>query len=116
MTHDDAVYELTHTFGLRDFPTCVIRVLDEGVLINHSKNANLATNFDTPLQAEFDASSQIFLQEVGLALRENRFALIATRDIEPGEEFTNNYFEDEFDPPFYLRLYEEYGVEENYLE
>ncbi|MGI9352393.1 MAG: SET domain-containing protein-lysine N-methyltransferase [Rhizobiaceae bacterium] len=113
---EKAVYELTHSFGIPDFPASIVRILDEGVLINHSDNANLATNFGVPLSAQLDVSSRSYLRNVSEALLQDRFTLIATRDIQSGEEFTNNYFEDVLDPPFYLRLCDEYDVKEKYLE
>jgi hypothetical protein len=42
--------------------------------------------------------------------------LVATRDIEIGEEFTNDYAAEVVDPPFYDILYEHYGVSEGYLD
>jgi hypothetical protein len=92
MTHADIVHELTHVFGLREFPGCLIRVHDDGVLINHSDKANLATNNSA-----------------------DRYALVATRDIAEGEELTNDYAGDVVDPPFYDALCEAYGVDEDYL-
>ena len=44
MSQAEVVYELTHVFGLNEFPGCLIRILDDGVLINHSSNSNLATS------------------------------------------------------------------------
>lgn len=116
MPRDQVVYEFTHVFGFADFPTCVIRVLDEGALINHAGAANLATNFAAPFAARPDPSSPTYLRDVAQALLEDRFALIALRDIEVGEEFTVNYSEDIYDPPFFLRLYEEHGIVETYLD
>lgn len=116
MSRDEAAYEFTHVFGFADFPTCVIRVLDEGALINHAAAANLATNFAAPLTARPDPSSATYLRNVAQALLEDRFALVALRDIEAGEEFTVNYSEDIYDPPFFLRLYEEHGIVETYLD
>lgn len=115
MSPDEVVYELTHVFGLADFPSCLIRIRDAGVLINHDYNANLATNFARPMQARPDTTRPGYLDAVALALLEDRFALRATRDIAPGEELTNNYDQDVFDPPFFLRLYAQYGVEEDYF-
>ena len=116
MPRDQVVYEFTHVFGFADFPTCVIRVLDEGALINHAEAANLATNFAAHLAARPDLSSPTYLRDVAQALLKDRFALIALRDIEAGEEFTVNYSEDIYDPPFFLRLYEEHGIVETYLD
>jgi hypothetical protein len=50
------------------------------------------------------------------ALLDVRYALTATRDIEIGEEFTNDYAAEVVDPPFYDILYEHYGVSEGYLD
>lgn len=115
LAHADAVYEFTHTFGLADFPECVIRVLDDGGRINHAAKPTLATNFGLPMRATLDPSSPAYLKQVAAALLEDRFALIAIYDIGSGEEFTNNYDEEECNPPFYQRLYEAYGVVEHYF-
>ena len=114
MSPADVVYELTHVFGLADFPECLIRVLDDGVLINHSNDANLVTNNSTASKTSFDVSSRQYLNRVTEALLEDRYALVATRDIEKDEEFTNDYCV-EFVPPYYDVLYEQYGVREDYL-
>ncbi|MBT4889404.1 MAG: SET domain-containing protein [Rhodospirillales bacterium] len=117
MTHDEIVYELTHVFGLRELPGCLIRVWDEGVLINHSSNANLITNNTATIERSLDAESNNYIQNVTKELLADRYALVATRDIEIGEEFTNDYFAEEVaDAPFYDVLYEQYGVIEDYIE
>lgn len=91
MTHDEVVYELTHVFGLKEIRDCLIRVHDEGVLINHSSSANLATNNTEPMENPFDTTSDHYIHVVTKALLTDRYALEATRDIEMGEEFTNDY-------------------------
>ncbi len=116
LSREKVVYELTHTFGMRDFPDAVIRILDEGALINHSERANLATNFAVPFLGQLESSSPNYLEDVFRTLLQDRFALVATRDISEGEEFTNNYLKEVFDPPFYLRLCDEYDLDEDYLE
>ena len=82
MVHADVVYELTHVFGLKDMPGCLIRVFDDGVLINHSSDANLATNNTAAIGTSLDVTSIHYIQNVTKALLEDRYALIATRDIE----------------------------------
>jgi hypothetical protein len=116
MTHDEVVYELTHVFGLGEMPDCLIRIHDEGVLINFSSSANLATNNAKPLEKPFDATSDHYIQDITRALLTDRYALVATQDIEKGEEFTNDYAAEIEDPAFYKILYEQYGVEESYLD
>ena len=115
MSHAEVVYELTHCFGLADFPGCVIQVLDDGALINHSSNANLVTNNSAPADASLNVNSRDYLNTVTKVLLDDRYALIATRDIEIGEEYTNNYNADCAEPPYFDILYEQYGVRENYL-
>ena len=39
MSRADVVYQLTHVFGLKDFHGVLIRILDGGALINHSRKA-----------------------------------------------------------------------------
>ena len=116
MERAEVVYELTHVFGLKELPGCLIRIYDDGVLINHSSNANLATNNATAVETSLDVTSVDYVQDVTKALLDVRFALVATRDIEIGEEFTNDYAADVFDPPFYDDLCEHYGVSESYLD
>ena len=60
----DVVYELTHVFGLEDFPSCLILALDDGVLINHSRNPTLVTNNAAPASTSFDVNSRRYLHSV----------------------------------------------------
>ncbi len=115
MSHAEVVYELTHIFGLKDFPGCLIRILDDGVLVNHSSNANLATNNATASHATLDVTSPHYLRNVTEALLNNRYALVATRDIERGDEFTNDYAAEVIDPPYYDILFEQYGLSEEFF-
>ena len=111
----EVVYELTHVFGLEDFPGCLILVLDDGVLMNHSSEPTLGTNNAGPASRSFDVKSPRYLHKVAEALLDDRYSLIATRDIESGEEFTNDYSAEDDCPPYYDALYEEYGVREDFL-
>jgi hypothetical protein len=113
---DRIVSELTYVFGLADLPGCLVRVRDDGILINHADDANLKTNRDVPLRAVLDPTASDYLQAATAALLEDRFALIATCDIAPGEELTNNYLTEADDPPFYAELCRTYGVDESYLD
>jgi hypothetical protein len=115
MSRADVVYQLTHVFGLKDFPGVLIRVLDDGALINHSSNANLATNNTVADHKSSDVTSPRYLRNVAEALLDERYAVVATRDIEKGEEFTMDYVADVLDPPYYDVLFEQYGVDEDYL-
>jgi len=115
MSRAEVVYQLTHFFGLKDFPGVLIRILDDGVLINHSSNANLATNNTVTAHKSSDVTSPRYLRNVAEALLDERYAVVATRDIEKGEEFTMDYVADVLEPPYYDVLFEQYGVDEDYL-
>jgi hypothetical protein len=53
---------------------------------------------------------------VAEALLDDRYSLVATRDIETGEELANDYADDDDCPPYYEVLCEQYGVCEDYLD
>jgi hypothetical protein len=110
------VYELTHVFGIEDFPGCLILALDDGVLINHSSDPTLVTNNAAPASTSIDVNSRRYLHKVTEALLDDRYSLVATRDIERGEEFTNDYSAEDDCPPYYDVLYEQYGVCEDFLD
>ena len=116
MTPAEVVYELTHVHAFEDFPGCLIRALDDGILINHSSNPNLATNKSAPASRSLNLDSPQYLQRVTEALLDDRYSLIATRDIEIGEELTNDYAADDDCPPFYDSLYEQFGIREDFLD
>lgn len=115
MSQADVVYELTHVHGLEDFPGCLIRALDDGILINHSRSATLVTNNSARSEPRLDLTSSHYLDDVAQALVNDRYSLVATRDIEIGEEFTNDYTVEDACPPYYGELCQQYGVQEDYL-
>lgn len=116
MSNDEVVYELTHIFGLVDFPGCLIRIYDAGGLINFDRPANLATNFGAEPAIPVDLTAVDYTQKVTELLLQDRYALVATRDIADGEEFTNDYEAEIVDPPFYEELCDQYAVNEDYLD
>ena len=116
MSQDETVYELTHCFGLPDFPNCVIRVFDAGVLFNHSSNHNLTTNNASQNEATLDHTSPQYIERVKQALLSDRYAMIAVRDIQVGEEFTNNYALEVGDPPFFEEIYDQYEIDDGYVD
>jgi len=116
MPPTDVVYELTHVFGLEDFPGCLILAFDDGALINHSTDPTLVTNNAAPSSTSFNVNSRQYLNKVAGALLDDRYSLVATRDIEIGEEFTNDYSTEDDCPPYYDVLCEQYGVCEDFLD
>lgn len=116
MTKAETIYELTHIFGLPDFPNCVIRVFDPGVLFNHAADHNLITNNAAKNDTPLDETSPDYIENVYRALLSDRYAMVATRDIEPGEELTNNYALEVGDPPFFEAIYDQYDIDDSYFE
>lgn len=116
MPSAEIIYELEHVSGLEDFPGCLIRVLDDGVLINHSSDPNLVTNKSAPAGTSFDVRSPHYLHNVTEALLDDRYALVATRNIDSGEEFANDYSAEDDCPAYYDGLCDRYGVCEDYLD
>ena len=115
MSVADIIYELTHAFGVRDFPGFLIRIHDDGVLINHARDANTASQ-SVIAGAPPPTASTLSIPSVTKALLDDRYALVALRDIVEGEELTNNYEIEAIDPPFYQALCERYGVDDDYLD
>ena len=105
-----AVYELEHMFGAPEFPGYIIRVSDDGVLINHSRQPTVAVNngFGDD-EIPFNNSAQK-VQEVADALLNDRFALIAIQDLKVGDELTHDYNIGVEDPAYYDALCEQYDV------
>lgn len=116
MAPADVIYELTHVHAFEEFPGCLIRALDDGILINHSSDPNLATNKSGPARTSLDIRSPDYLQQVAETLLDDRYSLVATRDIKPGEELANDYAADDDAPPYYDVLYEQYGIRDDYLD
>ncbi len=116
LPHSEVVYELTHMFGLPEFPGFIIRIFDDGVLINHSRQPTTAMNNRSgDNEIPYNTSPQ-GVQDVEDAFLSDRFALIAVQDLKAGGELTmdyNNFLED---PLYYDTLCEQYGVLESYLE
>ena len=112
LSHSEVVYELTHMFGLPEFPGYMIRVLDDGVLMNHSSPPTVVMN---NASGAYDASCINSAQDVADALLHDRFALIAAQDLDVGDELTNDYNTDIEDPPYYDVLCEQYGVSFEWL-
>ncbi|MBW2390029.1 MAG: SET domain-containing protein, partial [Deltaproteobacteria bacterium] len=91
LSHTGAVYELEHMFGAPEFPGYVIRVIDDGVLINHSSEPAVAVN-NGPGEDEVPYNtSPRGVEDVADALLNDRFALIAIRDLKACDELTHDY-------------------------
>ena len=116
LDRQDAIYELTHMFGLPNFPEHVIRFLDDGVLINHSSEPNIALNSHAGDDTKLCKTLPIDKADVEYALLNIRYGLIAISDIKVGDELTMNYQDFTEDPSFYNDLCDQYGVSESYLD
>jgi SET domain-containing protein len=115
LSRSAVVYELTHMFGTPEFPGYIIRVFDDGVLINHSRQPTVVVNSASgDDEIPYNTSVQD-LQDVEDALLNDRFALIATRDLKVGDELTHDYNIGVEDPSYYDALCEQYNVSEPWL-
>ncbi len=115
LSHRDVSYELTHIFGLPEFPEFVIRFYDAGVLINHSSEPNIAMNLSSDENTIPYNTSPQTVTGVEDALLNIRFGLIAIKDLNVGDELTMNYKDFVEDPSYYDDLCDQYGVSESYL-
>ena len=115
MQPNEVIYELTHVHAFEEFSGCLIRALDDGILINHSSHPNLATNKSSIAKVSLDATSPRYLRQVTEALLDDRYSLVATRDIAAGEELANDYNADDECPPYYDVLCEQYEIREDFL-
>ena len=108
----EAMYVLEHIYCMHEFPKYMIRVLDDGALINHSDHPTLGTHTKPAKDKDFAATSP---EAVSAALLRDYFSLVAIRDIEEGEELTLDYNDDTDDPAYYHDLCEKYGVSWDWL-
>jgi SET domain-containing protein len=115
MSRAEVVYQLEHMFGVPEFPGYVIRVFDDGVLINHSRQPNVAMNSGSGKnEIPYDTSPQNS-QDVEDGLLNKRFTLFASKDLKAGDELTMDYNIGIEEPPYYEALYEEYDISEPWL-
>jgi len=115
MSRREVAYELEHMFGLPEFSGYVIRVFDDGVLINHSRQPTVALNQCHGGDVAPANRPPRSAREVDVALLDERFSLIATRDLEPGDELTQDYNIGIEDPPYYDALCAQFGVSSPWL-
>ena len=110
LSHSEVVYELMHMFGIPAFPGYIIRVFDDGKLINHSRRpTTVMNNASGDNEIPYNTSPQD-VQDVEDALLNDRFAMIATQDLKAGDELTHDYNIDVEDPSYYDALCEQYDV------
>ena len=112
LSRSDVIYELEHMFGAPEFPGYIIRVLDDGVLINHSRQPNVVVNSDSGGDEIPYNTSAKSVHDVEEALLNDRFALIAARDVKVGDELTHDYDVGVEDPPYFDDLWKQYNLSE----
>ena len=111
LSRSEIVYELEHIFSFPEFPNHVIRVHDDSVLINHSRQPTAAlNNSDVGNEPQYEISS-IDVDDVTEALLNNRYALIAIRDLKADEELTLDYRIGTKDPVYFETLCSQYDLE-----
>ncbi len=115
LSRSKVVYELEHMFGLPELPGYIIRVFDDGVLINHSHQPTVAINNGPGDDDISYSTSPQDIQGVEEALLNDCFALIATQDLRVGDELTHDYNIGIEDPPYYDALCEQYELSSPWL-
>jgi SET domain-containing protein len=109
LSHSDVVYELEHVFATPEFPDYIIRVTDDGALMNHSRQPTVVVNNGSgDNEIPYNTSARD-VQDVADALLNDRFSLVANQDLKVGDEFTHDYNID-VEPPYYDALCEQYDV------
>jgi hypothetical protein len=89
--------------------------LDDGVLINHSRQPTVAVNSGSgDNEIPYNTSAKD-VQDVTDALLNDRLALIAIQDLKVGDELTHDYDIGVEDPPYYDTLCEQYEVSSPWL-
>jgi len=116
LSHSEVAYELTHMFGLPEFSGYIIRFFDDGVLVNHSRQPNIAINNRSGENEIPYNTSPKDAQDVEDSLLNDRFSLIAIQDLKAGDELTMDYTKCIEDPLYYDSLCEQYDVSEPYLD
>ncbi|MEM1113046.1 MAG: SET domain-containing protein-lysine N-methyltransferase [Pseudomonadota bacterium] len=112
-SNEEAIYELTHITGIEEFPDYMVRYLDEGALINHADQANVARKYAAESLPTLVVSS---VEEAMKALNSERFDLVATRDLVAGEELLMDYNAEPDDPGYFDDACERFGVTWGWLE
>ncbi len=108
LSYSEAVYELTHIHCVAEFPGYMIRVFDDGVLMNHSAQPTLVINDGA---GDYEIPPVGSVQDVADALLNSHFTdLIAARALAAGDELTLDYNADPEEPPYYDTLCDQYGV------
>jgi SET domain-containing protein len=115
LSRRDVVYELEHMFGAPEFPGYIIRVFDDGVLINHSRKPTVVVNSESGGDEIPYNTSVEDVHDVEDALLNDRFALVATQDLKVGDELTLDYNIGEESPSYYYALCEQYDLSEPWL-
>jgi len=112
MPDSEAVYVLTHIFCMPEFPEYMIRVFDDGELVNHSEQPTLHPKTGPGYNK---GSPAISAKDVSTALLGGHFTLVAARDIEEAEELTLDYNTDPEGPSYYDTLCEQYDLSWEWL-
>jgi len=116
LSRSEVVYELTHMFGLPEFPGYVIRFIDDGVLINHSRQPNIAMNNNDKEADIAHKTASLDAQSVEEALLDDCYSLVVIQDVKAGDELVMDYTTCIEDPLYYDSLCAQYDVNEPFLD
>ena len=112
-SREDAIDLLTHIISVEEFPGYMVRVLDDGALINHSTRPNVKRKCSADDYQNSRVNSAL---EISKALNDSHFSLIAACDLAVGDELLMDYNAEPEDPKYYEDACRRYGITWDWLE
>ena len=111
-SREDAIDLLTHIISIEEFPGYMIRLHDEGALINHADQPNVIRAHRA---IDYRGPAVNTTEEVARALSDDHFRLVAVRDLAKGDELLMDYNIEPDDPEYYEQACRRYEVTWDWL-
>jgi len=106
-SREDAVDLLTHIISVEEFPGYMVRIFDEGALMNHSAQPNVKRKYSAD---DYQNSSINSALDVSKGLKDSHFSLVAACDLAIGDELLMDYNAEPDDPEYYEDACRRYEV------
>ena len=106
-SREDAIDLLTHIISVEEFPAYMIRIFDDGALINHSARPNVKRKCSADDYQNLSVNSVL---DVSKALTDSHFSLVAASELAVGDELLMDYNAEPDDPEYYEDACRRYGV------
>ena len=112
VSREEAADLLEHIISMEEFPGYMVRVFDEGALINHDERPNVTRIHNA---GEDQRATGDSVTEITAALQHTRFDLVAACDIAVGDELLMDYNDEPDDPEYFEDACRRYGVTWDWL-